>query len=373
MQGAPRPTPPSARRCSTPPPTRRPGRWLGWRALEPLHRHHRRRPRARCSRRSASSSSRSCSTARSPRRCASGAPLDLPDGLPEPEVYAHLRELAARNRSAEDEISFLGAGMYDHYVPAVIDMLHRALGVPDALHALPAGDLPGRPAGDVRVPDRDLRADRHARLQRLGLRGPSAVAAAGYLAKLHNGRAALRRRARRCTRTRSRRCGPTPRGYGMERRRGGAARRRHRPATRGRRRSTTTPSAVIFAQPNFLGAVEDAAALSAAAGARARGRAARWSSPGRPDHARHPRAARRVRRRRRRRRGPVARQPAGLRRPVVRLLRRARGATCAACPGGSPARRATSTAAAASCSRCRPASSTSAARRRPRTSAPRRR
>src|ERR1700694_710307 len=49
--------------------------------------------------------------------------LDLPDGLPEQDVYEHLRALAARNRSAEDELSFLGAGMYDHYVPALIDML----------------------------------------------------------------------------------------------------------------------------------------------------------------------------------------------------------------------------------------------------------
>ncbi len=50
-------------------------------------------------------------------------PLDLPDGLGEQEVYAHLRDLAARNSSVEDELSFLGAGMYDHYVPALIDML----------------------------------------------------------------------------------------------------------------------------------------------------------------------------------------------------------------------------------------------------------
>ena len=35
----------------------------------------------------------------------------------EQEVYAHLRELAARNVSAEEELCFLGAGMYDHYVP----------------------------------------------------------------------------------------------------------------------------------------------------------------------------------------------------------------------------------------------------------------
>src|SRR5215210_2094023 len=50
-------------------------------------------------------------------------PLDLPPGQPEQAVYAHLRELADRNVSAEDELTFLGAGMYDHYVPAVVDML----------------------------------------------------------------------------------------------------------------------------------------------------------------------------------------------------------------------------------------------------------
>src|ERR1700754_4006681 len=52
-----------------------------------------------------------------------GRPLDLPPGMAEQEVYAHLRDLAARNVSAEDEISFLGAGMYDHYVPALIDSI----------------------------------------------------------------------------------------------------------------------------------------------------------------------------------------------------------------------------------------------------------
>jgi len=52
-----------------------------------------------------------------------GRPLDLPAGKPEQEVYAQLRNLAAQNVSAEDEISFLGAGMYDHYVPALIDSI----------------------------------------------------------------------------------------------------------------------------------------------------------------------------------------------------------------------------------------------------------
>ena len=49
--------------------------------------------------------------------------LDLPEGKPEQEVYGYLRDLAAQNVSAEDEVSFLGAGMYDHYVPALIDSL----------------------------------------------------------------------------------------------------------------------------------------------------------------------------------------------------------------------------------------------------------
>ena len=52
--------------------------------------------------------------------------LDLPEGQSEHEVFAHLRDLAAANTSAEDEITFLGAGMYDHYVPAVVDMLMSA-------------------------------------------------------------------------------------------------------------------------------------------------------------------------------------------------------------------------------------------------------
>ena len=49
--------------------------------------------------------------------------IDLPPGEPEQAVYAELRRLAERNVCAEDEITFLGAGMYDHYVPSIVDML----------------------------------------------------------------------------------------------------------------------------------------------------------------------------------------------------------------------------------------------------------
>ena len=52
-----------------------------------------------------------------------GRPIDMPAGKPEQEVYGYLRDLAAQNVSAEDEVTFLGAGMYDHYVPALIDSI----------------------------------------------------------------------------------------------------------------------------------------------------------------------------------------------------------------------------------------------------------
>ena len=50
-------------------------------------------------------------------------PLDLPDGRPETEVFDHLASLAARNVHADSELCFLGAGMYDHYVPAIVDAI----------------------------------------------------------------------------------------------------------------------------------------------------------------------------------------------------------------------------------------------------------
>src|SRR5207342_1426897 len=50
-------------------------------------------------------------------------PLALPDGLSEPEVFERLAALAERNADAEGEVCFLGAGMYDHYVPAIVDAI----------------------------------------------------------------------------------------------------------------------------------------------------------------------------------------------------------------------------------------------------------
>jgi len=47
--------------------------------------------------------------------------LALEPALTEHELSAHLGELAARNVDSTRELSFLGAGIYDHYVPAVVD------------------------------------------------------------------------------------------------------------------------------------------------------------------------------------------------------------------------------------------------------------
>ena len=50
-------------------------------------------------------------------------PLELPDGLSETEVFDQLRALAARNADADSETCFIGAGMYDHYVPGAVDAI----------------------------------------------------------------------------------------------------------------------------------------------------------------------------------------------------------------------------------------------------------
>ncbi len=47
--------------------------------------------------------------------------LALPPALSEPELVRHMGELAAKNASFATELSFLGAGMYDHHVPAAVE------------------------------------------------------------------------------------------------------------------------------------------------------------------------------------------------------------------------------------------------------------
>jgi glycine cleavage system P protein (glycine dehydrogenase) subunit 1 len=196
--------------------------------------------------------------------------LDLPDGLGEQDVYAHLRELAARNVSVEDEISFLGAGMYDHYVPALIDMLLQrsefltpytpyqpeiSQGGLQAMFEYQTAicELTGLPVSNASLYE-----------------GPSAAAAAAYLAKLHNGRrrlvlsAGMHPHAIETVRT-------LAHGYGMEvvevplSGLAGGGEDGVTDIDAWRSAIDEDTAAAMFAQPNFYGAVEEASALSAVA------------------------------------------------------------------------------------------------------------
>src|SRR5271170_3486703 len=189
--------------------------------------------------------------------------LQLPDGQPEQQVYEHLRALAARNTSAEDELSFLGAGMYDHYVPALIDMLtERSEFLTPYTPYQPEisqGGLQVMFEYQTAISELTALPVSNAAVYE----GPSAVAAAAYMAKLHNDRprivvsAGLHPHSVQTLRTYAH-------GYGME--------VCEVPLSAGvtdaqawAETIDAQTSAAIFAQPNFYGAVEDAGALAEAA------------------------------------------------------------------------------------------------------------
>ncbi len=51
--------------------------------------------------------------------------LDVPPALTESELMRYMEQLAAKNSHTGVELSFLGAGIYDHYVPAIVDPILR--------------------------------------------------------------------------------------------------------------------------------------------------------------------------------------------------------------------------------------------------------
>ena len=189
--------------------------------------------------------------------------IDLPPGEPEQAVYAELRRLAERNVSAEDEVCFLGAGMYDHYVPSIVDMLmsrsefltpytpYQPEVSQGGLQVMfeyqtAISELTGLPVSNASLYE-----------------GPSAVGAAAYLAKLVSKRArvvvsrGVHPHSRETLRT-------LAVGYGMtvdEVALDGAVTELE--ALRGALGDDV--AAVVIQQPNFLGAVEDVQALADAA------------------------------------------------------------------------------------------------------------
>src|SRR3954453_17542025 len=255
-------------------------------------------------------------------------PLDLPGGMSEQDVYAHLAELSSRNRHADEETTFLGAGMYDHYVPAIVDaIVQRSEFLTPYTPYQPEisqgglqvmfeyqtaiSELTGLPVSNASLYE-----------------GPSSVAAAGYLAVLEN------RNKRRFVVSRG--LHPHSRetletyslGYGTEVVETPLDEKGATDVEALAAAIDEGTGAVFLQQPNFLGTVEDLQTLVDAA--KAKGALALLQGdpmtlgilcpPGCP---RPPWPARGLRRGNRGGGGPAAREPARLRRPVVRLLRRA--------------------------------------------------
>ena len=187
-------------------------------------------------------------------------PLELDPGQSELEVFQELRALAARNTSTEDELCFLGAGMYDHYVPALVDSITSrsefltpytpyqpevSQGGLQAMFEYQTAicELTGLPVSNASVYE-----------------GPSAVAAAGYVAKLANPER-TRFIVSRALHPHSREALATlAHGWGME-----VVDAPLRDGLTDLPALDEQVSAVIVQQPNFLGAVEDLEALAAAA------------------------------------------------------------------------------------------------------------
>jgi glycine dehydrogenase subunit 1 len=187
-------------------------------------------------------------------------PLDLPEGRSEQEVFAELSALAERNRHADAEVSFIGAGMYDHYVPAVVDAIVErsefltpytpyqpevSQGTLQAMFEFQTAisELTGLPVSNASVYE-----------------GPSAVAAAGYMAKLETRRArlvvsrGLHPHSRGALRTHAA-------GYAMAVDEVPLDERGATDADALAAAVDDDTAAVFVQQPNFLGTVEDLAAL----------------------------------------------------------------------------------------------------------------
>lgn len=46
--------------------------------------------------------------------------LDLPDAMHEQELVSHMKAIASENVNTADHLCFLGAGVYDHFIPSVV-------------------------------------------------------------------------------------------------------------------------------------------------------------------------------------------------------------------------------------------------------------
>ena len=192
-----------------------------------------------------------------------GRPLELPQGMGEAEVFERLSALAAGNADAEREICFIGAGMYDHYVPAIVDAItQRSEFLTPYTPYQPEISQGGlQVMFEFQTAMSELTA---LPVSSAGLyEGPSSVAAAGYLALGATGRRSfvvsrgVHPHSREALETYSRGYGTEVIEVGLEDGLTDAA---------ALASAVDGDTAAVFLQsPNFLGAVEDVAALGEAA------------------------------------------------------------------------------------------------------------
>jgi len=191
-----------------------------------------------------------------------GRELDVEPELTEQEITALFERLAVRNAHTGSELSFLGAGIYDHYVPAVVDAVlsrgefltaytpyqpEMSQGVLQAIFEYQTAicELTGMDVSNAS-----------------GYDGCTVAADACYIAKHATGRTkvvlaeALNPMVRRVVKTYA------P-GFGLDvvevPHRDGATDPAELAA------AAADAAAVLFQQPNFFGVLEDAPALAAAA------------------------------------------------------------------------------------------------------------
>jgi glycine cleavage system P protein (glycine dehydrogenase) subunit 1 len=189
-----------------------------------------------------------------------GRKLDLEPGRSETEVFDLLASLAERNAHSDSELCFIGAGMYDHYVPALVDAItQRSEFLTPYTPYQPEISQGGLQAMfEFQTAMSELTA---LPVSNAGLyEGPSSVASAGYLAMGATGR-------RRFVVTRG--LHPHSRetlatyaaGYGAEVAEVGLA--GGLTGVDELAAALDEDTAAVFLQnPNFLGAVEDVAALA---------------------------------------------------------------------------------------------------------------
>jgi len=191
-----------------------------------------------------------------------GRPLALPDGMSENEVHRFLGGLADTNLDADRIPTFLGAGMYDHYVPAIVDAItsrsefltpytpYQPEVSQGGLQVMfefqtAMSELTGLPVSNAGVYE-----------------GPSAAASAAFLAMGQTRRSGLvvsrglHPHSRETLATHAAGFGATVTEIGLE---------NGRTCGEELEAAVTDDTAAVFLQnPNFLGAVEEVAALGEA-------------------------------------------------------------------------------------------------------------